>query len=110
MRVGGQKTRIEIWHNVKTGTSPLNEDIVEPALWKKTWAEMSMHLGREYLEGRVLSLTLFYFSCRYFSVAGIDTSYWLVVKGQTYDIRNVNPDFSDSDNTIIEARVQDVKA
>jgi len=109
MRAGGLKVRVQVWRDDHTGTDAYGHPITEPALWKETWAEMTPRRGNEhYSAGEIFSLTHWYFTFRYHSVKGIAPSYWLMVKGQRYEIRNVVPDLARQDNCVVEARVANI--
>lgn len=110
MRAGTLRVKVEIWHNVQTGTSAYNEPVYAETLWKTTWAEMRARRGQEHVvANQIFSLTQWYFEFRYHSVEGIDTSYWLVVNGQKYDIKNIAPDFARKRSVEIEARVANIE-
>jgi head-tail adaptor len=109
-RTGGLRVRIEIWRNTQTGSTADNEPIMEASLWKETWAHMSHRRGREHFtSNQVFSLTSFYFTCRYYSVVGLQATDWIVVNGQHYDIENISPDFQRKGYVVVEARVQDLR-
>lgn len=108
MRAGGQRVKVQVWRNVKTGVTALNEPIFTETLWKTTWASLVQRRGREQVEGsQVFSLSNYLFTIRYFSVEGIESSMWLVLNGMRLNIVNLDPDYTKKNWTVVEATVAD---
>lgn len=109
MYAGRKRNRIKIMRQVTVGTTGYGEPNFQDVLWKETWAEIEAKRGREHLSGeQVFALSYFNFTCRYFSVEGIETSMWIVHRGQRFDIQNILPDFQRRDHVVIETRARNL--
>lgn len=109
MLAGQLRVKVQVWRDTQVGVDAYNMPVVEPQLWRETFAEMRPRRGNEHHSGeQVFALTYWYVKFRWHSVDGIDPTMWLVINGQKYDIRNIVPDFARKRSIEVEARVADI--